>query len=153
MSDAGTGEQRRAEAVLHPDPRAWEQLLPTLAVDGSGEADTQGAPFPDNLRLTHVKLAALRDSVRLFPLTLDETSPSTLESPQSKRDRWELGPAWLIHSQEGCHIEEVREGRPSLILSPTRFLGLIGNNSSKCCEKRSKITRRRFCACSPPRPR
>ena len=108
MSDAGMGEQRKAEAVLRPDTRAWEQLLGTLAVGGSGEAGTQDIPFPEKLRLTRLKLAALRDAVLLLPLALDEISLDTLESRQSKRDRWEMSPAWLIHTQEGCHIEEVR---------------------------------------------
>ena len=107
MSDSAMGEQRAAEAVLWPDPRAWEQLLGTLAGDGNGEAGTAYFPFPEKLRLTRLKLAALRDAVLPFPSSLGETNLATFGSRKTRRVPWEISSAWSIHSQEGCHLEEV----------------------------------------------
>lgn len=109
MSDAGMGEQQTVEAILHPDLRAWEQLLNARTVDQGGTAAVDAdLPFPAKLRLAQLKLAALRDALLLVPSVLGETSPDSLESRQRGRARWEVSPAWLVHSQEGCHVEEVR---------------------------------------------
>lgn len=147
MSDVGMGEQRRAEAISHPDPRAWEPLLKTQVVGGT--AGAAGLSFPEKLKLVQLKLAALRDAVLLFPSALVETSLDTLESRESRRNRWQMDPAWLIRSQEGCHIEEVRVGDTIIDhLVPTRLSVGVGNRERY--EEHRRNNRRRFCACPPP---
>lgn len=108
LSGAGTGNHQKAEALLHPGRRAWEHLPDALAADGTaGDADRLSSR--ENLRVARSKLAAVRDAILLAPSALERTSLGDLDSRQPGRDGWDLGPAWLIHSQEGCHVEEVRE--------------------------------------------
>lgn len=105
MSDTGIRERWRAEDILLPGLRAWEHLLETPRIDGTLGADL---PAPENLRVAQLKLAALRDALVLVPSAFDETSLGSFGSTESGQGRWELSPAWLIHSQEGCDSEEVR---------------------------------------------
>ncbi|CAM9356811.1 unnamed protein product [Ectocarpus sp. 13 AM-2016] len=133
----GMEDGRRVDAILDPEPRAWEALLdsspllepiPAVAAPGPLGRATEGDSSDASI-YTSVAKAADVDSARLKLVLLRDAlqAPSPLEpnydmalreeaKERSLSDRWggwKTHPLWWIHSIMGCPLAEPQHPGPS----------------------------------------
>lgn len=150
-------DERRVDAILDPEPRAWEALLdsspllepiPAVATPGSlgraTEGDSSNAPIytsvakAEDVSRARQKLVLLGDALQA-PSPLEPNYDMALREEAKERslsDRWggwKTHPLWWIHSIMGCPLAEVTRTLEmwSLTLEPAKNVLLFCPWSSK----------------------